>query len=385
MTPAALLGLALVALGAPNTDAQIRKKAEALVAQLGDPDFRDRERAGKALIELGYAAREAVLAGQKSSDHEISERCKKLYPIIWRIDLEKRVQKFLDNPGGPIPDGLPWATRWVAIAGGGKESRELYAAMVKANPEQLQEVELHPDRLAQVLVDLMRNVYSRIYTRVPGTPTSERPTATEAEVLMFLFLGAAGEARPTLIPGISSTHYYQFLNSPALTARLAGRPAGEPLRRLYAAWLEKERYTIVLRRGIDIAAQHGVQECAPVALKIASDPRTIITVRATALIGFSKLGTKDQIKDLAPFLADKTQIARVTVNGELGSVQMRDVALGAAVQLAGQNMTEFGFERRPPSGALALSSYTYYAFGTDEKREAAQQKWKEWAEKNLKK
>jgi hypothetical protein len=63
---------------------------------------------------------------------------------------------------------------------------------------------------------------------------------------------------------------------------------------------------------------------------------------------------------------------------------MRDVALAAAAQLAGQNPADFGFERRAPAG-LATVSYIYYAFTTDEKRAAAHAKWQEWAAANLKK
>jgi hypothetical protein len=381
--PSTLLLIA-TAVGVPNTDAQLRKKAEALVARLGHPDYRDREKAARALIDLGYAACDAVLAGQKSGDAEVSDRCKKLYPVIWRIDLEKRVQKFLDSADGPIPDDLPGAPRWLKIAGDGKESRQLYAEMIKAYPETLQEVELHPDQLLQAYVELMRNVYSRIYNRVPVRPGAERQTATEAEVLMFLFLGASGEVRPTIIRGVSSTYYYQFLNSPALISKLSAAEAA-PWRKLYAAWLEKERYMVVVRRGLDIAAQNGVRECAPVALKIAGDKRTTTVIRSAALIGFSRLATKDDIKDLAPFLADKTTIGTVIVNGEQGSVEVRDVALGVAVHLTGQNPSDFGFERRPPTGAVPLSTHAYYAFATDEKREAAHQKWKEWATANLKK
>jgi hypothetical protein len=380
--PSTLLLIAL-SVGVPNTDAQLKKKAEALVARLGHPDYRDREKAAKALIDLGYAARDAVLAGQQSGDVEVSDRCKKLYPVIWRIDLEKRIQKFLDSSDGSIPDDLPGASRWLKIAGDGKESRQLYAEMIKAYPEPLQEVELHPDQLLQAYVELMRNVYTRNYGRVPGKTVAERPTATEAEVLMFLFLGASGEVRPTLIRGVSSTYYYQFLNSPALISKLSA-VEGAPLRKLYAAWLEKERYSVVVRRGLDIAAQNGVRECAPVALKIAGDKRTVPVVRSAALIGFSRLATKDDINDLAPFLADKTTIGTVIVNGEQASVEVRDVALGAAVHLAGQNPLDFGFDRRLPA-AVPLSTHAYYGFANDEKREAAHQKWKEWATANLKK
>lgn len=385
MISSTLLALALLA-GAPPTDADAKKRAVELVAQLGDKDYRDREKAAKELLEMGYAAKDAVLAGQNHSDDEISDRCKKLYPAIFRHDLEKRVQRFLDRPNEPIPDGLPGAARWLKIAGETKESRELYGEMVKGHPELLLQVELHPERLRETYFDFMRSAYGRVNPRVVGGSVPVRQGPLESEVLVFLFLGAAGpERNAAAAAGTSSTYYYQFLNAPFTTSKLSANPPAEPFRKLYASWLEKERYTLVMRRGLDIAAQNGVKECAPVALKMARDTGIPVTYRAMALSAFAKLGTKDHLKDLEPFLKDKLQITNVIVNREQGTVQIRDVALGAAIQLAGQDHFTFGFERRPPAGISSISSYSYYAFGTEDKREAAHAKWKEWAEKNLKK
>jgi hypothetical protein len=380
---ASLLSLALVAT-APPADSDLKKRTEALVTQLGSADYRDREKAARQLLDIGYPAKDAVLIGQHSSDTEISDRCIKLYPAIWRHDLDKRIRKFLDDTDAPIPDDLPGAARWLKVAGDGAKSREMYAEMVKAHPEPLLDVELHPERLKDVYAEFIRSVYARTITRVPGKLASERPTPTDSEINLFFFLGAAGDIRPShVLPGTSSSYYYQFLNATPLAFRLTEMP----MRKLYAAWLEKERYSVVLRRGIDVAAQHGIKECGPTVLKIAGDAGTSPVIRATALLGFAKLGSKENIKDLEPFLKDKMQIAGVNVNGERGSVQVRDVAMGAAVHLAGESPSEFGFERRPPSGLAppSPSSYLYYAFGTDEKREAAHQKWKEWAAVNLKK
>ena len=265
-----------------------------LVARLGSPSYRDREAAARALLAIGYPAKDAVLAGQKSPDTEISDRCAKLYPVIWRADLEKRVRKFLDDPDGLVPADLPGAARWLKAAGDGKESRQLYATLVRAHPETLTDVELHPERLQQAYYDLLRDVHGR---------TGGRANPAEADVLLFLFLGAAGDVRTAVQRGISSAYYYQFLNSAYLTTQFGADPPAVPVRKLYAAWLEKERYSIVLRRGIDLAAQHKVRECAPVALKIASDPTTLASLRATALLGFARLGTRDDVKELAPFLS----------------------------------------------------------------------------------
>jgi hypothetical protein len=384
MTSASLLALALAG-AAPPPDAEIKKRAEALVAQLGDPDYRDREKAAKELLTIGYAAKDAVMAGQKSPDQEISDRCTKLYPAIWKHDLEKRVQRFLDDPTGPLPDDLPGAARWLKLAGDTRASRELYGEMVKAHPEPLLDVELNPERVPAAYLEHVRNVYTRATSRPVAARTDVPPGPRETELLLFLFLGAVGDVRTSVPLGTSTAYYYQFLNNSALARTLSAGESGAPVRKLFAAWLEKERYSVLLRRGMDIAAQNKLTECRATVLKIAADPRTVLYMRATALLGLAKLGTKDDVKELEPFLKDKTQIGIVVVNGEQWAIQMRDVALGAAVQLAGESLANFGFERRPPANLVSVTSYTYYAFSSDEKRDAAHRTWKEWAEENLKK
>jgi hypothetical protein len=372
------IALTALSLGAPP-DADAQKRAEALVARLGSPSYRDRELAARALIDIGFAVRDAVLAGQKSPDPEIRERCTQLYPVIWRADLERRIKRFLDAPVGTVPDDLPGAARWVKVAGDGKESRQLYATTVRAHHEPLLEVELHPGRLADVYLEFVRGTHN-----LGPAGTAGRAGPGDADVLLFLFLGAVGPTRPARRPGISSAYYSQFLGAPFLTAELAADPPNGPFRRLYAGWLGKERYSTMVRRGIDLAVQHKVHECAPAILKIVADRDTIASVRATALMGFGRLGTKDDIPALAPLLEDDLQIAVTSLNGQRGTVQMRDIALAAAIRLAGQDPNDFGFERKHPLGATSLS-YIYCAFSSDETRAAAHAKWKEWATRNLKK
>ena len=375
---ATLLATAVALCAPPMSDP--KQRATDLVARLGDPDYRDREKAAHELISIGYPALDAVRAGQKSKDEEISERCRKLYPIIWRDALERRIDNLVSDPTAPIPADLPGAADWLKITGDSTDSRRLYGETVLAHPELMLDLATHPDRRAQLYADLVRDVYGRVNLRPVGVGTPVRSGPSEAEAALFLFLGSAGSNRTTFAPGTSSSYYYSFLNSPALTGKLNDSAVH---RKLYAAWLERERYTVILRRGIDIAGQHGVKECLPVLTKIAKDVGTVMYIRATAILGFGKLGTRDDIKLLEPFLKDDTLVANVAVGTDRGSVQIRDAALGAVVQMAGQSLADFGFERRPPAG-LAVPTYTYFAFGTDEKRAAAHQKWKDWAAANLK-
>jgi hypothetical protein len=221
-----------------------------------------------------------------------------------------------------------------------------------------------------------RGAYSGPAVRV-GPPDSD--------VLLFLFLGAAGDVRPVRQPGISSSYYSHLLSATYLTDELAADPPNVPFRKLYAGWLAKERYSIAVRRGIDVAVQHQVHECAPAILKIVADRGTLGSVRGTALSGFARIATKEDLPALAPLLEDEVQIVATVINGERATVQMRDVALAAAIHLTGQNPLDFGFERKLPAGAVLSASYIYYAFTSDEKRSAAHAKWKQWATQNLKK
>ena len=370
--------LAALSLAATQTDAA-RQRATELVARLGAADYRDREEAARELLAMGAAAQPAVLAGRRSPDPEVSERCRRLYPVLWRRDLERRVRRFVARPDGPVPDDLPGAARWVEAVGDGKESRELYAELMRAHPEAVARADREPGRVDEAYSEFVQKVYARLRARRPPGVPARSTTPRDPEVLLFLFLGTVGDVRRARIPGVSSSAYYQFLNAPYTVARLGDRSA-VAFHKLYAAWLGKERYSLVVRRAIDLAAQHGVRECVPAALRIAREERTATYIRATTLLAVARMGAREHIAALAPFLEDETRITMVTVKGVRGSVLVRDVALGAAVTLAGQDLADFGFEHRR---GTALS-YTYYAFATDEKRAAAHARWQEWAAANLK-
>jgi hypothetical protein len=67
-------------------------------------------------------------------------------------------------------------------------------------------------------------------------------------------------------------------------------------------------------------------------------------------------------------------------------VQIRDVALAAAIIMAGQKPTEFGFTDRHynPDAADKLNlSTTRYTFETDEARKKAFAKWTDWRKANV--
>src|SRR5271165_1606608 len=90
--PLALLMLPVLA--SPGR-ADIVPAPEELVRRLGDESYPVREEAGKQLLRLGVAARDALLNGVKNSDLEIRRRCRDLLPSILEADRKARLAAFV--------------------------------------------------------------------------------------------------------------------------------------------------------------------------------------------------------------------------------------------------------------------------------------------------
>jgi hypothetical protein len=100
---------------------------------------------------------------------------------------------------------------------------------------------------------------------------------------------------------------------------------------------------------------------------------------------FPTLGAKEDLKEIEPLLEDKTLIGAFNINNKHGQVQMRDVALAVCINLSGQKMRDFNFDVMNGNDDFFQTSYIYCAFSSNEKREAAHQKYKEFQAKAAKK
>ncbi len=368
------------ALSAPISDRdKDRQRAFELVEQLAHASFKVREHASDELVKLGAAAVDALRKGLTHTDAEVSERCRKLLPQALDFHLQEQIDKFLARPDGPIPDDLPGLKRWLKTASSTKESRQIYAQMVKDHRRILVEIESNPQQAAQKYQAFCGDVYNRARF---GTVDARREAITRSEMVLFFFLGSDPECRKG-----GTLPYAQaavFLNGTQASEMLTGSGASAAFQKLFISWLEQERYAILLRRGIQLAATANLKEAGPIAIKIASDKTTIPTSRSYALLGAVKLFGPDDVKKLQPLMEDKTVVGRVAVNGgEAQTTEIRDIALGIAVQATGQKMPDYGFDRFRNATPGLVTSYFYYA-QTEKKREEAFNKWAEWSERNKK-
>jgi hypothetical protein len=158
------------------------------------------------------------------------------------------------------------------------------------------------------------------------------------------------------------------------------------MRKLFLDWLEKEPMSHLQQRGFMLASQAGIKEALPLALKMLEKKDRDTYGKANVMVALVKLGSKEHIKVLEPFLKDETQVQSINFgNGPQLTIQVRDVAMGVQIQLAGQRLTEYGFDNRFGTGGQSVYCYGFPddGDGKSKARDEAHAKWKEWAKKNL--
>jgi hypothetical protein len=365
-----IAALALVA--GPSGDAALCMKARELVSQLAAPVFRDRETAARELVRMGYRARAALAEGEKHPDPEVADRCRRLLPQAIEWHIQHLLDAFLADPNGQLPEDLPGARRWARLVGSTKESRELFAEMIQNHRQVLARVEQAPRQLPEVYRAFCQDVYARVRINIEG-----RHTVSRSELVLFLFLGSDPEQKRSDAGPRAYMPAYQLLNQSSLSQALSELGGSEPIKKLFVAWLEQEQQPNLLRRAFMIASQAGLKEAVPTGIKLVRDKALPASSRAQVMVYLGRMGGRELIKEIEPFLEDKSLISTVRFNDEQMTVELRDVAMGVCVLLAKEKPADFGFERTRSEPA-SFSSYIYYGFTTEEKREAAHKKWKEW-------
>src|SRR5262245_30278528 len=126
-------GVALAA-GPSAGDPADNKKAKELVALLGSPKYKERERAATELIRMGRAAKPALVEGKTNSpDPEVQTRCQQLLPQALALDLMFRINRFLKDSEGKLEHDLPLWKQYREQIGSDEDARKLFAEMLKVN------------------------------------------------------------------------------------------------------------------------------------------------------------------------------------------------------------------------------------------------------------
>lgn len=381
---ATVLALATL-LGAPTPpaaapDAQLSD----LVRKLGDKSYRTREAAAHELLRRGAAAVPALTAGTTDEDPEVGERCRQLLPQAASLERNEKLARLLKDPAAAPPKGLAGLDRFLKVTGDTKEARELYAELLSIHHRTLETAETDPAKAGEYYRQFCEEAYGRWQASVrTGRYSYDNMFNTRADITYFLFLSADPKVHKQSA-GLNGAQ--MLLSGTQLTKALSDKDGSPAMRKIFLHWLENEPQSYLQQRGFQLAAQANLKEALPVVLKFLDKKDQQGYMTAQVMISLVKLGGKEHIPALDRFMADSTVIGTINfggLNGGQMTVQVRDVATGVSALLAGQKLSDFGFDNR--FGGGTPSSYIYFGFRDDAARDAAHAKWKEWAEKNLSK
>jgi hypothetical protein len=368
----------------PSTE---QVKAENLVRALGDHSYKVREQAGRDLLQMGRAAFPALQQGLLDENPEVRARCRRLWPIIFEIDLQARLDSFLTDTEGKQPHDLPGWSRFSKLVGDDRSARELFAKMLRADGALMEQAENRPEDFSPD-----RLVIRALQTQRPANnPHDLKVVASDGEYALILFL-SSNPRFPSgpMMPQQIGTIFYQ----PLLRQLVANGDHAEAMRKLAIAWFERhvEESPNVIHQMSYLATQVGLKEVIPSALKVATNKQAQPFTRATALTIVGRVGNKDQIAAIEPLLAETTAVTTFmvrqagagnggAVNNQARTSQVGDVALAMTIHLSGQKPADFGYDMTK-TNPNALFSPHYLGFVDDATRADARRKWKEWLDKN---
>jgi outer membrane protein assembly factor BamB len=369
----------LLPLAAPDPEVEVDpRELAALVEQLGHDAFDVRQAAFERLSSLGLAARPALVGALQHADPEVRTRARRCLGEILDADQRARVEAFVADVEGRLEHDLPGWKRFQAAIGRDKQSRSLFAQMLREEPGLLETAGAGGPQTAESL--LLRCQQLQQLQSASDPKLRRQPSV--GNVAALIFVGSDPDVEYS-----DGTYFqiYNFIVQSPFQQALAGSPFTAQVRKLLGIWIARTAGTSVAYQNMRLAMQYDLREGLPAAIKLAADPNAAGYTRLYGVLAIGKLGTAKNVADLNPLLEDKTScLSRTQIRDgnriELRT-ELRDAALAALIHLARQRHQDFGFKGLSTNAQTLFNTSTIY-FESDEEREAAHKKWKEWAAAN---
>jgi hypothetical protein len=388
LTAATLLAVSGLAVcgDPPKDDPDIAK----LVRDLGSPKFAVREAAEQKLVALGYKAKAAVLAGTKDPDAEVAGRCEVVLPKVRAAERKALVEGTIDWPA-------PAGTHFRDLVGDTAEARKLFLLMIEddrrarlvdeAAGDRTQAAKLYVTERARLVAVPMKAPDGILLP--PGTADREavmafvrdahREAVGPADVTLALYLGSfdlpTGARDPADVARLLRTSFFD----------LATGPQKVPFARLFSAWLAHRRDPDAVQTGLTAALFAHIAEAAPVARRLAADPKAPGPAAGTAVLVLGHLGSKDDRARLSALRDDERVFKVHWGDGVAIDLQVRDLATAMSLVLRGEALTNFGFEpvehRSWWTDSAAKPFTTPEVFQSPEARTAVLQKAWDWLDR----
>lgn len=361
---AAASGAASAAPGDPASEA-LTAEAARLVEQLGDEQFAVREQATEKLLRMGLPSLKAIEQGGKHVDREIRFRCERILVLVRQLEFEKRLDAFLNDPGGGESFDFPGWDVYRKTYGDSRENRLLFVEMHKAEPELMASVAKGKAKAVESMTARGTEIQQTLQAF-----GQEVPLGTVAAML-FVALAADAETNQQ-----AAGFVYNFCYQQTFRNAVTGGKNKDLLRRMLGAWVQRGDEWIGYQ-GMMMSLQYDMPEGLVPAERMLKNDNTQPHMRQYAIVTVAKLGAPVHQPLLEKLLQDQRVCGTWQINNVNINTQVRDVALAALVHMTKQDHKQYGFDRIQMTQPYVFNPHTA-GFEKEDKRTAALKKWDDY-------
>ncbi len=380
-----------------DTDHETIRK---LIKQLGDDHYLARDEAESKLLKIGGPAidqlRQATsLRGNEAPDGEVQLRATRLLILIERKERERQILAFLEGNEDGI-DLAGWDD-FSKINDSDRFTRQLFVDMHQAQPELLAAI-----RKGKSAVEAEFQRASKQSMRSGGTSATDSLGTLVAALFVssLEFEAESGTAVEKIaVSDVDLRRIQVVLTQPQMVTFVNSSGQRKQIVNLISQWLNSlpdEEASKVNIQLLTIKA-YELKDQIDSVISFASNPEVPLLTRASAIEVISNLATADDLSKLEPLLndesvagsylpplnvdTDKPASADVVVPEShedknppaIMHVQIRDLALIAALKILRLDVRQFGFNPKCINGTKIIRNKS--GFFSDQTRALAFEKW----------
>jgi HEAT repeat protein len=341
-----------------------------LVQQLGAPSFFTRESAAEKLASQGVTAKAALWEALQDSDLEVRWRARRVLSRVRQDEFAARLAAFIAGTDGAEQHDFPGWKRFRDLNGEGRDAREMFAAMMRAEWSLLSAYEKQSPELPALFAGRAAWLQSRA-----ASGNSDACVVPPQTVATLLLIGS-DETVKDHSRGLSQLY-------PLLTNLAAMRPAGLTAhssiqRTLLETWVTSAASS-GSTYGMMVALKYDLEEAGlQQATQFIEQGTKSSSAIHYAIITVGRFGGEEHIRLLTPLLENKTVChtwsnAALKKNGTI-KVEVRDAALVVVLRLSGKDPKDYGFKLLKENPETLYYVYTF-GFIDDEERAVAHAKW----------
>jgi hypothetical protein len=352
------------------------------IEQLGDDAYAMRQAAAEKLLDAGSAAREPLLALVDDPNPETRAAARRLVALIDRSEFKRRLEAFAADVDDRQGLTLPGWDQFRERAGSDAAARALFVEM------QRNEGALLAAAFGVAARPMSQMWEERLLRLVQWQVTGDNRNATPplGSCAAMLFLGSVEGINVSDRGAMLVEHLIQ--RPPIRDSLQMGnyRPA---VRQLVVGWVLHcpNQNEVLLGRRIYLASINELKEALPLALAVASGAGQYASVqpmtKAAAILLVGQFGGPEHVEHVEPLLEDSTVcMPRVSqAPGLAANVQIRDVAMVVLATLTEQQPSDYGYINARMQAQKMYQLQTLHV-ASDELREQAALKWRQWRAAN---